>query len=44
MMEMDPLFPSYAARVFQLVAYVDVPDITLNTNDTVQYTWTVDVD
>ena len=25
-------------------AYVDVPDITLNTNDTVQYTWTVDVD
>lgn len=25
-------------------AYVDVPDITLNTNDTVQYTWTIDVD
>ena len=25
-------------------AYVDVPDITLNTNDTVQYPWTIDVD
>lgn len=25
-------------------AYVDVPDITLNNNDTVQYTWTIDVD
>ncbi|MBI2966149.1 MAG: hypothetical protein HYY34_08100 [Chloroflexi bacterium] len=25
-------------------AYVDVPDVTLNTNDTVQYTWTVNVD
>jgi len=28
----------------QIFAYVDVPDITLNTNDTVQYTWTIDVD
>lgn len=28
----------------EIFAYVDVPDITLNTNDTVQYTWTVDVD
>lgn len=27
-----------------IFAYVDVPDITLNTSDTVQYTWTVDVD
>jgi hypothetical protein len=27
-----------------LFAYVDVPDVTLNTNDTVQYTWTVNVD
>ncbi len=27
-----------------IFAYVDVPDITLNTNDTVQYTWTVYVD
>lgn len=28
----------------EIFAYVDVPDITLNTNDTVQYTWTIDVD
>jgi hypothetical protein len=27
-----------------IFAYVDVPDVTLNTNDTVQYTWTVNVD
>ena len=27
-----------------IFAYVDVPDIVLNTGDTVQYTWTVDVD
>lgn len=27
-----------------IFAYVDVPDVTLDTNDTVQYTWTVDVD
>ena len=27
-----------------IFAYLDVADVTLNTNDTVQYTWTVDVD
>ena len=27
-----------------ILAYQDVPDVTLNTNDTVQYTWTLDVD
>ena len=27
-----------------IFAYVDVPDISLTTNDTVTYTWTVDVD
>ena len=27
-----------------IFSYVDVPDIVLNTNDTVQYTWTIDVD
>ena len=27
-----------------IFAFLDVADVTLNTNDTVQYTWTVDVD
>ena len=27
-----------------IFAYVDVPDISLTTNDTVTYTWTIDVD
>ena len=27
-----------------IFAFQDLPDVTLNTNDTVQYTWTVDVD
>ena len=27
-----------------IFAYLDVPDVALNTNDTVQYTWTLDVD
>ena len=27
-----------------ILAFQDVPDVTLNTNDTVQYTWTMDVD
>lgn len=27
-----------------IFAYVDVPDVNLNSGDTVQYTWTVDVD
>ena len=27
-----------------IFSYLDVADVTLNTNDTVQYTWTVDVD
>lgn len=27
-----------------IFAYVDVPDVSLNTDDTVQYTWTVNVD
>ncbi len=27
-----------------IFSFLDVPDVTLNTNDTVQYTWTVDVD
>ena len=28
----------------EIFAYVDVPDILLNTSDSVTYTWTVDVD
>ena len=28
----------------EIFSYLDVADVTLNTNDTVQYTWTVDVD
>jgi len=42
--ENDTVGGALAITDAQIFAYVDVPDITLNTNDTVQYTWTIDVD
>ena len=42
--ENDTVGGAVAITDAETFAYVDVPDITLNTNDTVQYTWTIDVD
>ena len=36
--------PNPAIADSDILSFQDVPDVTLNTNDTVQYTWTLDVD
>ena len=28
----------------EIFAYIDVPDVSLDTGDSVQYTWSIDVD
>lgn len=42
--ENDTLAGNLSIADADIFAFQDLPDVTLNTNDTVQYTWTVDVD